>query len=206
MRSSCSRSGRRGGTDYGGCTGRTNFWVNTLGPLGDHMICPAKYIVPGADPKQDASIKAGVFFPNSRTTLNQFLGGSSHTIMTGELQRLHDPGYVPAGQNAEYYGPCLTSNDGWAAGGVANLFDCAVAGEGGDTGQPGGFNNQFFESVGSEHPGGANFGAADGTVHFINENINSQLYALLSSLSKQYSLTTSNYLSKVPSTIQFPDQ
>ena len=68
--------------------------------------------------------QVGVFYPNSHTTLNQIKDGASHTIMVGELQRLHDPGYVPPGQNAEYYGPSMTSNDGWAVGGVSCLFDC----------------------------------------------------------------------------------
>ena len=138
-------------------------------------------------------LKIGVFYPNSRTTLNQITDGAAHTIMIGELPRLHDPGYVPAGQDPEYYGPCLTSSDGWALGGLSTLFDCAVYDEGGDMGQPGGFNNQFFEDAGSQHPGGADFGAVDGSVHFINENINSQTYAYLGSMAD--SILT-----------QFPDQ
>jgi len=194
-----------GGTDYGGCVGRTNFWVNTLGPDEDHMICPAEYIVPGALQDSDASIKAGVFFPNSQTTLTQIVGGAAHTIMIGELQRLHDPGYVPAGQDPTYYGPSLTSNDGWAAGGVSTLFDCAVFHEGGDLGQPGGFNNEFFESAGSQHPGGAHFGAVDGSVHYISEDIDSRLYALLGSMTKTYSLEGTNEDNLAPTVAQFPD-
>ena len=199
------RNWTTGGTDYGGCVGRTNFWVNTLAPTGDHMICPAQYIVPGADPGSDATIKSGVFYPNSQTTLNQITGGASHTIMIGELQRLHNPGYVPRGQDAQYFGPSMTSNDGWALGGVCTLFDCAVAGEGGDSGQFGGLNQKFFESAGSQHPGGANFCDVDGSIHFISENIDSKLYALLSSMSKVYSMVGSNADNKVSTVIQFTD-
>jgi len=200
------RNWTAGGTDYGGCVGRTNFWVNTLGPDHDHMICPAEYIVPGALTGGDASIKAGVFFPNSQTNLNQVTGGAAHTIMIGELQRLHDPGFVPRGEDPEYYGPSLTSNDGWAMGGVSTAFDCAVFHEGGDLGQPGGLNNQFFESAGSEHPGGAQFGAVDGSVHFISEDIDSRTYALLGSMSKTYALVGSNDDNMAPTVVQFPEQ
>jgi prepilin-type processing-associated H-X9-DG protein len=174
-----------GGTDYGGCVGRVNFWDNVMSPsnTGTHQMCAAEYIVPNAANDQPlVPAKIGVFFPNSQTRANQIIDGTSHTIMIGELQRLHNPGGVPAGQDPEYYGPCLTSSDSWAAGGLSNLFDTAVYGEGGDIGQPGGFNNQFFEDAGSQHPGGANFGAVDGSVHYINENINSQTYAYLGSM------------------------
>jgi prepilin-type N-terminal cleavage/methylation domain-containing protein/prepilin-type processing-associated H-X9-DG protein len=171
-----------GGTDYGGCTGQTDFWVNTLAPSKDHMICGAEYTVPYVVPSNGVNLLIGVLYGNSSVTLNQITDGASHTLMVGEMQRLHDPGYVPAGQSAEYYGPSLTSADGWAAGGLASLFDCNQADGGGDLGQPGGFNNPFFENAGSLHPGGANFAYVDGSVHFFSEDVNSVAYALLGSM------------------------
>jgi hypothetical protein len=174
--------GITGGTDYGGCIGRTNAWVNTVESSGAHKFCPAIYLSPEAASSIDTKVKAGVFYPNSRVTLNQVTDGASHTIMIGEMQRLHNPGTVPVGADPTYYGPSLTSNDGWAFAGVATLFDCAVAGEGGDVGQPGGFNNPFFENAGSQHLGGAVFGYVDASVHFFSENIDSQLYAYLGSM------------------------
>ncbi len=173
-----------GGTDYGGCVGRLNFWDNTTqGAFKSHEIVSAEYIIPGADPNEaDVPIKVGVFYPNSSTTLQMIGDGASHTIMIGELLRLHPPATVPVGENPEYYQPSLTSNDGWALGGVSTLFDTAIFHEAGDLGQNGGQNQEFFESAGSEHVNGANFGAVDGSVHYLSTDIDSQVYAYLGSM------------------------
>ncbi len=184
---------KSGGTDYGGCVGRVDGWVNSTGPLGvEHLLDDAEYIVPGvadasdADQQQETAVEVGVFYPNSRTVLSQITDGAANTIMVGELQRLYTPSSVPANQSnaADYLGGA-TSNDGWACGGVANLFDgnTNVPIQGFvDKGEPGGINNGFFESAGSLHPGGANFGAVDGSVHFINENIDQVTFSLLCSM------------------------
>ncbi len=173
-----------GGTDYGGCMGRVNGWDNTLASQSAHNFCPGKYIVYSNGIEPTTNAKAGIFYPNSRTTLQQVTDGLSHTILIGELQRLQNPGSVPPGEDPQYYGPSRTSNDGWAVAGVGTLFDTAAYHEGGDLGQNGGLNNpnQFFEAAGSLHPGGAQFASADGSGHFISEDINSQVYAYLGSM------------------------
>ena len=182
-----------GGTDYGGCVGRLNFWDNVMSSTNTppDMLRPVHRARrrPG---QPDVPLKIGVFYPNSRTTLNQIIDGCSHTIMIAELQRLHNPGSCPVGQNPQYYGPCLTSSDGWALGGLSTLFDTAVDGEGGDTGSRAASTTSSSSTAGSQHPGGADFGAVDGSVHFMSENINSQTYAYLGSMADSV-------------TVQFPD-
>ena len=45
-----------GGTDYGGCVGHNDFWVNALTVLGDHEICYAEYTVPNAAAESNPAI------------------------------------------------------------------------------------------------------------------------------------------------------
>jgi hypothetical protein len=80
--------------------------------------------------------------------------------MIGELQRLKRNYPAPS------FGPfnAATSQDGWAVGGAATMFsscsnDCR------------GPNSGFFEEPGSLHPGGCYIGLVDGSVRFINENM-----------------------------------
>jgi prepilin-type processing-associated H-X9-DG protein len=113
---------------------------------------------------------------NVSTKFDEITDGTSNTIMTGELQRITDitPG----------------SKDGWAVGGPATLFTTgammcrngtAVTNVAKPT-EGSRMNNGFWGSPGSEHSNGANFGMADGSVRFISDSMDPNIFALLGSM------------------------
>ena len=144
-----------GGTDYGGCVGRMNGWENHI---TNHHNFSAEDSSGPPDPLR------GIFRPNVATRMVDIKDGASHTIAIGEMQRLRPRS---GAQRPDWE----TSYDGWALGGCATLFATATDPE---HENPGGMNNWFFESPGSQHRGGAQFGMGDASVRFISENIDSQ--------------------------------
>jgi len=152
----------KGGTDYGGCAGEMNYWYDNgyeSAPPFDHQFQPST-----------VASELGVFFDNSATVFSEIRDGTSNTLMLGELQRL----YL---QEGAYSPGAGTSHDGWAPGGVANLFDTDQDA----ASNPGGVNNWMFEGPGSEHPGGAHFALGDASVRFISENVDARLFEDLGS-------------------------
>ena len=113
---------------------------------------------------------------NVSTTFAEVRDGLSNTIAIGELQRI-------VVTDAQYGGANNLSHDGWAIGGDATGFTTGYGGPGIKiNGQATPLmNNGFFQSPGSDHPGGANFGIADGSVKFLATSIDPNVFALLGS-------------------------
>ena len=177
-----------GGTDYGGCVGR-HVAYDTSSPSHDVLDAGAPNAIvfdPGVskpDPvyavyKDSAETRWGIFGRvNVSTSYGEVRDGLSNTVAIGELQRI-------AVTDAQHGGANNLSHDGWAIGGDATGF---TTGYGGPAikinGQPTPpMNNGFFQSPGSDHPGGANFGIADGSVLFFSTSIDPNVFALLGSM------------------------
>lgn len=139
-----------GGTDYGGCAGNSNYWNDIL---PSHKF----------EHEGDDANERGVFGQNDPRRAASIKDGMSTTLMLGEVQRMFE--HPNAGSPS-----AGTSHDGWAVGGVATLFDTDA-----DPGGKGGINAPQFENPGSDHPQGANFCFAGGSIAFLTDDIDKQL-------------------------------
>ena len=157
-----------GGNDYGGCAGSGITFQET----DDKPFQTATTALywPHAQRK-------GILTRNSGTRFSAISDGTSSTIVVGEVQRIHRPTST-----------AQRSQDGWAIGGAATLFSTyestpvrSGTPEAGGT-KNSGMNNGYFESPGSAHSGGSNFGIADGSVQFISENIDRNVLRKLGSM------------------------
>jgi prepilin-type N-terminal cleavage/methylation domain-containing protein len=158
-----------GGTDYGGCIGGNNAFSNDdPGPPCLHRLNQNQTAHYGT-----LKTTLGILYHNSAVTPGHIRDGLSNTLLAGEMQRLAGDATTPAVSPVCH----RMSQDGWAVGGVATLFNTYFGPL--DPANPGGINNGYFESAGSQHPGGGQFSLGDGSVHFVAEHIDSRVWQAL---------------------------
>ena len=117
----------------------------------------------------------GVFYPLSRTRLEDIKDGASNTLAFGE--RLYElRGWTLSGYaSGSDYCVFPVKNVHWPV----NSDPKKVCYRNCPSGQTCLFNDVFF---GSRHPGGAYFSLADGSVHFVAETIDLQTYRTLATI------------------------
>ena len=123
----------------------------------------------------------GMFFGCSSIRLRDVLDGTSNTIMIGESYT--DPGYSKDGQSMDYWQIGSPQTGTWVLGGIGGTeyseFVGSTFGRINSRRDPA-VNGVIMEmSFGSWHVGGAHFTMADGSVKFISENVDLQLYRKL---------------------------
>jgi prepilin-type N-terminal cleavage/methylation domain-containing protein/prepilin-type processing-associated H-X9-DG protein len=178
-------SWRGGGTDYGGCYGRIHGFVTEVSErhrfydMSDATMTPSIPTATAPQVPHASGLLDGLFHAIHPRPAAAAQDGLTNVILVGEMQRLR-PGAGATGLEADRQ----TSFDGWAVGGVATLFTVSTDPH---RANPGGINNRFFASPGSDHQGGANFALGDGSVRFISEFVdakdNAAVLPLLGSIS-----------------------
>jgi prepilin-type N-terminal cleavage/methylation domain-containing protein len=138
--------------------------TNYKGVLGDYRLGDAASVHQGTEPDcHNAVVECnGIFFRNNyqyQVRLSQITDGSANTFMVGEdvpMQNLRSGAYFTNGDWCSCHGPI-------------NFFVNPPT--------PGAWQNVM--TFRSRHPSGVQFCLADGSVHFVAQNINHPLYRSL---------------------------
>lgn len=149
-------------------------YVGNMGPVGTNATTSAPYqlecenpsagtSVPNCRSGNDVSNMGVLGGPRSNIRLRDIIDGSSNTIMVGEMSghKYLSEAIAPRGWNRGCHNDSCGSSKNVKFGINVHGF---VSGE---------FNNMSF---GSNHVGGCHVLMADGSVHFVSENVDMNVY------------------------------
>ena len=110
----------------------------------------------------------GIFYVNSKTTFGEINDGASNTFLLGERDGAPIQGTTKTRGAALWMGEIARHLN--ATCGIVNSSGRYVLNQISNN------NDGKFAALGSQHSGGANFGLADGSVNFISDVINTDVY------------------------------
>jgi len=148
-------------------------------------LAPAQYVAVAGqwEPEDFPALNNGVFYRNSKNGLRDITDGSSMTLMVGERsQNVANAtwvGMIPFGQSC--------NNPSWP------VHDCEasnvlILGHTGPSPDEAwidvpNYNKSGADDFHSRHPGGCNFLFCDGSVRFVKETINPQVFSFVATRS-----------------------
>lgn len=136
-----------------------------------YVACNSSYGLKNDGGKDPASYALGVFYRNSAVCFQDITDGSSSVILMGERAYYVDgikafAGAMYAARDYNGTGPAISAD-----GSASNQGLIAVFGGGAAVINATPDSSQNRIAFSSNHPGGANFCFADGSVHFLSETI-----------------------------------
>jgi prepilin-type N-terminal cleavage/methylation domain-containing protein len=151
--------------------GSEAFAMHDPGITATNYVACAGAFVAGAYYDRPSDRKNGIYAEDSKTGFGDIPDGSSNTILTGEAI-YYGIGQSRGAPGSFFWDPRWFGSCRHNAGGRADAPE-ALFRIGQRRINPPSFSSNSVKrnAFGSNHPGGATFGLADGSVHFVNESI-----------------------------------
>ncbi|MBN2291101.1 MAG: DUF1559 domain-containing protein, partial [Pirellulales bacterium] len=134
-----------------------------------------EHLQPNKNPREDCD---GMLFGNKTVRIRDVSDGTSHTLLCGEITG--DEG-VSGGQPAFFQHFIMTQNIQSTNDGINSINTVPGGRRDPIDGDGGNRHYELFDEIGfsSFHPGGCNFLTVDGSVHFLNEDINQKTFTYM---------------------------